>query len=174
MNPVNKPCGTEPFDKSYGLGYKVGHDDFSPYERVNRLRKLFLEKEFNVDVKRAEIITEVYKNNPDLSPLLKTSKFLTEILKTIPLFIHDDELIVGDIAAPPKSAPIYPEFSVSWILDELDGDGTFADREHDKFYITPENKQILLDILPYWQGKTVADMVETEPIIKQKEVIWKI
>ena len=162
MNPQIKPCGTEPFDKTYGLGYKVGHDDFSPYGRVNRLRAAFLEKEFTVDVKRAEMITQVYRENPTLSPMLKTARFLTKILTEIPLEIHADELIVGDIAAPEKAAPIYPEFSVSWIREELAGDGTFADREHDKFYITPEDKQTLLDILPFWEGKTVADAVETE------------
>ncbi|MBE6817262.1 MAG: formate C-acetyltransferase/glycerol dehydratase family glycyl radical enzyme [Ruminococcaceae bacterium] len=162
MNPQIKPCGTEPFDKTYGLGYKVGHDDFSPYGRVNRLRAAFLEKEFTVDVKRAEMITQVYRENPTLSPILKTARFLTRILTEIPLEIHADELIVGDIAAPEKAAPIYPEFSVSWIREELAGDGTFADREHDKFYITPEDKQTLLDLLPFWEGKTVADAVETE------------
>ncbi len=157
-----RPCGTEPFDKNYGVGYRVGHDDFSPYERVNRLRKVFLEREFNIDVERALIITEVYKNNPGLSPIMKTAEFMKKILGEIPLYIHDDELIIGDIAAPPKAAPIYPEFSVSWLLEELDGDGTFADREHDKFFITPEDKKRLLEVLPFWVGKTVADSVEKE------------
>ncbi len=157
-----RACGTEPFDKNYGVGYKVGHDDFSPYERVNKLRRVFLDREFNIDIKRALVITEVYKKNEEASPIMKTAEFLKKMLGEAELYIHDDELIIGDIAAPPKAAPIYPEFSVSWIMEELDGDGTFADREHDKFYITEQDKQELLKVLPYWVGKTVADRVESE------------
>ena len=159
MDSSIKACGTEPFDKCYGIGYKSGHDDFSPYPRVNRLRQTFLDREFDIDIKRALIITDVYRENPDLSPVMKTAVFLDRILSEAELFIHDDELIVGDICAKPKSAPIYPEFSVSWLLEELDGDGTFADREHDKFFITPEDKAALLETLPFWEGRTVADSV---------------
>ena len=32
---------------------------------------------------------------------------------------YDDDLIVGEIAAPSKASPIYPEFSVDWIIREI-------------------------------------------------------
>lgn len=89
-----KPCGTENYDQNYGLGYQTGHDDFSPYERVNQLRSTFLETEFRVDIQRARLI-----NHP------------------------------------------------------------FEQREHDKFYITEEDRDELLEIAEFWQGKTVEDMV---------------
>ena len=31
-------CGTEPYDKTYSLGYEVHHKDWSPFSRVNHLR----------------------------------------------------------------------------------------------------------------------------------------
>ncbi|XOQ58407.1 MAG: hypothetical protein ACFWUI_01625 [Clostridium sp.] len=31
-------CGTEPFDHCYGVGYKVNHEDWSPFPHVNHLR----------------------------------------------------------------------------------------------------------------------------------------
>ncbi len=34
-------CGVDKFDKVYGLGYQVGHEDWSPYPRVNKLRQAF-------------------------------------------------------------------------------------------------------------------------------------
>ena len=37
-------CGVDPFDKTYSIGYEVGHKDWSPYPRVNHLRKAILIK----------------------------------------------------------------------------------------------------------------------------------
>ena len=76
----NKPIGTEAFDKHYGIGYKVGHDGFSPYSRVNKLRKVFLNKRFNIDIQRARLITQTYKEHPELSAKLKTAYALRNIL----------------------------------------------------------------------------------------------
>lgn len=153
-----KPCGTEHYDQNYGLGYQTGHDDFSPYERVNRLRSTFLETEFRVDIQRARLITEVYRKYPDLPAKLRTACALEHILKKVEIDIYEDELIIGEIAAPAKAAPVYPEFSADWIVDELKNH-PFEQREHDKFYITEEDRDELLEIAEFWQGKTVEDMV---------------
>ncbi len=153
-----KPCGTEHYDQNYGLGYQTGHDDFSPYERVNRLRSTFLETEFRVDIQRARLITEVYRKYPDLPAKLRTACALEHILKNVEIDIYEDELIIGEIAAPAKAAPVYPEFSADWIVDELKNH-PFEQREHDKFYITEEDRDELLEIAEFWQGKTVEDMV---------------
>ncbi len=153
------PCGTEPYDMNYGVGYRVGHDDFSPYERVNRLRSVFLDRKFNIDIQRARLVTQAYQEHPDASPKMKTAYALKNILENVEIQIYDDELIVGELAAPAKAAPIYPEFSVEWIIDEL-LHHPFDQREHDKFYITEEDREELLGLLEFWRGKTVADAVE--------------
>lgn len=159
MTLEKKPCGTEPYDKTYGLGYKVGHEGYSPYERVNRLRKVFLDRPFCIDIQRARFVTEVYKENPHMSPMLKTAYSLKRILEHVDIDLYEDELLVGELAAPAKAAPIYPEFSVNWIIDEL-LHHPFDQRPHDKFYITKEDQQELLQLLSFWQGKTVADRIE--------------
>lgn len=153
-----KPCGTENYDQNYGLGYQTGHDAFSPYARVNRLRSTFLETEFRVDIQRGRLITEVYRKYPDLPAKLRTACALEHILKNVEIDIYEDELIIGEIAAPAKAAPVYPEFSADWIVDELKNH-PFEQREHDKFYITEEDRDELLEIAEFWQGKTVEDMV---------------
>lgn len=167
MNGV-KPCGTEKYDQSYGLGYRVGHDDFSPYERVNKLRKTFLGREFNIDIQRARLITEVYKKHPDLSAKLKTAYSLDHILKNVDIDLYEDELLVGEIAAPAKAAPVYPEFSVNWIIDELKYH-PFDQRAHDKFFITDEDKEELLELLEFWRGKTIEDAVNARLSEDQKK-----
>lgn len=163
-----KPCGVENYDQNYGLGYRVGHDDFSPYERVNKLRNRFLSRKFDIDIQRARIITEVYKNNPDLSSKMKTAYAVESILKNGSIDLYEDELIVGELAAPAKAAPIYPEFSVNWIIDELKHH-PFDQREHDKFYITDEDSQELLQLLEFWRGKTIEDTVNADLTEDQKK-----
>lgn len=154
-------CGTEAFDKNYGIGYKVGHEGFSPFKRVNKLRQIFLDRSFNIDIQRAKLVTEAYKAHEDDSFALKTAYSLKNVLENVEIYIYDDELLVGELAAPAKAAPIYPEFSVNWIIDELQH-YPFDERPHDKFYITDEDKKELLDILQYWRGKTIADMFESQ------------
>ena len=150
--------GAEPFDKSYGLGYKVGHGDLSPYARVNRLRAAFFALPFAVDTQRAQIVTEVYQNHPERSNRMNAAYALKEVLEQATLYLYDDELIIGGIAAPAKAAPVYPEFSVDWIINELKH-FPFQDRPHDAFEVAPQDSEELLEFLPFWQGRTVADEV---------------
>ena len=53
----------DPFDKTYSIGYEVGHKDWSPYPRVNHCEKAFLEREYLIDVERFRNITQAYKEN---------------------------------------------------------------------------------------------------------------
>ncbi len=163
-----KPIGTEAFDKHYGIGYQVGHDGFSPYARVNKLRKVFLARKFNIDIQRARLITQTYKENPQMSPKLKTAYALKNILEHVNIDLYEDELLAGELAAPAKAAPIYPEFSVNWIIDEL-RNHPFDQRPHDKFYITDEDKEELLELLEFWRGRTIADAVEANLTEDQKK-----
>lgn len=165
---AKKPIGIEAFDKHYGIGYKVGHDGFSPYQRVNKLRKTFLDRKFNIDIQRARLITQTYKENPNLSPKLKTAYALKNILEHVEIDLYEDELLAGELAAPAKAAPIYPEFSAEWIIDEL-RNHPFDQRAHDKFYITEEDKEELLELLEFWRGRTVADAVEANLTEDQKK-----
>ena len=153
--------GMEPYDKSYGLGYQVGHEDFSPFPRINRLREVFFGLPFAIDSQRARLVTEVYKANPSRSNRLNCAYALKNVVEQATLYLYDDELIIGGIAAPAKAAPIYPEFSVDWILDEL-VNHPFQDRPHDAFEIDGKTRDELLEILPFWQGKTVSDEVNSD------------
>ena len=51
MNEIHTTaCGTEPFDKCYGVGYQVGHASWTPYPRVERMQKAFFEKPYYIDL----------------------------------------------------------------------------------------------------------------------------
>lgn len=152
-------CGTEPFDKTYSLGYQVNHEDWSPYKRVNVLRQRFLDRPFDIDVERLRLVTEAYKKNENQPIKLKCARAFENILLNCKLYIYDDDLILGEIAATAKSAPIYPEFSVNWIIDEI-LHSPFEERAHDQFYIkSEEDRKEILELCSYWTGKTVDDLI---------------
>lgn len=154
-----KAIGTEPYDKTYGIGYQVDHEDWSPYPRVNILRERFLDRKFNIDIERMRNVTKAYQDNEDRSTKIKCAKAFEEILMNATLYIYDDDLILGEIASPAKAAPQYPEFSVNWLLHEATEE-PFEEREHDQFYfVSDEDREEFIKLCQYWKGKTVDDMI---------------
>lgn len=151
-------CGTESFDKTYGVGYQVNHEDWSPFPRVNKLRNTFLERPYEIDVQRLRLVTEAYKNNENAPRVLQCAYAFENVLKNVELNVYDEELILGEMAAPAKATPIYPEFSVEWIIDEI-LHFPFEERAYDQFYIrNDQERQEILDLCEYWRGKTVASL----------------
>ena len=169
--------GTEPFDKTYSLGYQVNHEDWSPFPRVNRLRETFLDRPYEIDVERLRLVTESYQKHETCSRKLKCAYAFENVLLNTSLYIYDDDLILGEIAAPAKASPIYPEFSVNWIIDEI-LHSPFEERPHDQFYIRNEKeRQEILTLCEWWKGKTIDDMVNVrldEDQTKGSEVGEKI
>lgn len=150
--------GTEPFDQTYGIGYQVNHEDWSPFPRVNRLRQTFLDRPYEIDVQRLRLVTEAYKKNENAPRMLQCAYAFENVLLNVELNVYEDELILGELAAPAKATPIFPEFSVDWIIDEI-LHFPFEERPYDQFYIrNDEERQEILDLCEYWRGKTVADM----------------
>ena len=158
--PHTKARGVEPYDKHYGLGYQVRHNEWSPYPRVNRLRRVFLDRPFDIDVERGRLFTESYRQHEGESAKVRSALAFAHVLDHVSLYVYDDDLFVGEIAAPAKASPLYPEFSCAWIRDEI-LHHPFEEREHDQFYIrSDEDREEILALCDYWDGKTVADRIE--------------
>ena len=158
-------CGTEPYDKTYSLGYQVHHEDWSPFPRVNRLRQTFLDREYYIDVERLRLVTEAYQEHEVAPRKLQCAYAFDNVLRNCSLYVYDDDLILGEIAAPAKASPIYPEFSVDWIIKESQKElchdvPVFWEREHDQFYYrSEEERQEAIELCAWWKGKTVEDLI---------------
>ena len=68
------------------------------------------------------------------------------------IYIEDETLIVGNQAASNKDAPIFPEYTLEFVIDELD---KFEKRDGDVFYITEETKAALRSIAPFWENNNL-------------------
>ena len=155
-------AGFDPVDQNYSIGYETGHRDWSPFPRVNRLRKAFLNREYEIDVERFRNVTAAYQENEDAPAVLRCARAFEKILMNATLYIYDGDLILGEIAAPAKVAPQYPEFSVNWMLHEVLHE-PFEKREHDQhFFRCEEDRQEFIELCRYWQGKGVDDLVNSQ------------
>jgi formate C-acetyltransferase len=125
--------------------------------RVQELRERLLDTTPQICVERARLATEAYRAHEADPPVLRRAKALAHILDGMTIFIDQGELIVGNQASSPRAAPIFPEYSIDWIEEEID---QFARRPADAFTIHPKIKdELLSEILPYWRGKTLYDRV---------------
>lgn len=123
-------------------------------ERIDTLRDLFLRSIPEISSERAVLVTESYAGTSGLPYTTRRAKALEAVLDNISIDIFEGELILGNLTEKPRGAPIFPEYGVDYILDELDG---FESRPVDPFYVSEENKRILRQRLPVWRGNTIAD-----------------
>jgi pyruvate formate-lyase/glycerol dehydratase family glycyl radical enzyme len=129
-------------------------------ERVKRLKDSLFKTVPEISPHRAKLVTESYKENEGKHIFIKKSLAFANILENIPIYLRDDELIAGNSCAFPRGAEVFPEYTVNFILEELDGNPVeFDKRPAEIFKISEETKKILKEVLPYWKGKTHEDYV---------------
>ena len=126
-------------------------------ERVARLREEALAKEPGVCVERARYLTKAYKENEEKSKYIKRALAVKEVLENMSIYIKDGELVVGNQSSDVRTAPLFPEYAVEWIVEELNEKGNFDHRDGDKFHLPEEHKKEVLEICEYWQGKTLRE-----------------
>lgn len=126
-----------------------------PTPRIEAMKERFLTITPEICVERAQLITESYKETEKLPITLRRAKALEKILENISIFIQEDELIVGNQASKTRSSPIFPEFSIKWLLGELD---RLEKRSGDVFLISEDKKQAIRDIASYWDGRTTNEL----------------
>ena len=122
--------------------------------RMTAFREETLDQKPHVDAQRAVLVTEAYKANQHQPPVMKRALGLQNILEKMTIYIEDKTLIVGNQATKNCNAPIFPEYTMGFVIDELD---KFEKRDGDVFYITEETKQQLREIAPFWKNNCLHD-----------------
>lgn len=103
-----EPLAIEPFDKEWGVGVSGLTENPSPFPRINRMLHWVKTIDSTADSRRALIVTEGYEKYAGYPQNIKWAMILRDVLQQVDVSIWPGELIVGELAAPPNSAPIYP------------------------------------------------------------------
>jgi formate C-acetyltransferase len=156
-----KPAGITPFDREWPVSDGYMGKNSSPFPRVNRLINRVLETECTVDHQRACLVTEAYQKYAGEPQVVKCALALANVLENVKIKITEDELIVGEMAAPMRSAPIFPEHSLNWILDEMKNH-PWHKRLHDQYYISKQSAIKLRRLESFWKGKSIDEVILAE------------
>jgi len=158
---VQTPLAIEPYDKEWGVGVSGVAENPSPFPRINKISKWLKARDHTADHQRAVIYTEGYfKKYTSYPQILKCAMTYRDVLQNVNINIWPDELIVGEIAAPAKSAPVYPEFAIDWLCDEMIN-FPLDQRRNDRYVINDKTKEALFQIQQYWKGNTLEEYIRS-------------
>ena len=82
--------------------------------RMQSFREELLNVQPQICIERAVIVTKVYRENQDQPLALKRALMLKSVLEQMSIFIEPQTLLAGNQASSNRSAPIFPEYAMSW------------------------------------------------------------
>lgn len=121
-------------------------------KRMKEFREEVLDEKPYIDAERAILATEAYKENLNQPRVMVRAKMLEKILDHMSIYIEDKSLLAGNQATKNRNAPIFPEYTMEFVINELD---QFEKRDGDVFYITEKTKEQLREIAPFWQNNNL-------------------
>ena len=136
--------------------------------RVQRMKDKYFDTIPQITAERLVLQTEAYKKFAGEAVPVFRAKVVNYILENMTTLIMDDELIVGTATNAYHGANLHPEFqSSSWYISDIDD---FSTRTKDPYYISPEDRKMILETLKYWDGKSMEDLSNLVMPSKIKEL----
>lgn len=121
-------------------------------ERMLAFREEVLDEKPYVDAERAIWATEAYRESLNQPRVMVRALMLQKILEYMTVYIEDKSLLAGNQATKNRNAPVFPEYTLEFVMNELD---LFEKRDGDVFYITEETKEQLRSIAPFWENNNL-------------------
>ena len=108
-------------------------------ERIQKLRELSVTTPVHIDLERAKIETEFYKENDGKYSIpVMRSMVLKEYFSKKTLYLGEGELIVGEKGKDPQASPTFPELCCHSVEDMT----VMSERDLVSFHTTEEDREI--------------------------------
>ena len=106
-------------------------------ERIQKLRELSVTTPVHIDLERAKIETEFYKENDGKYSIpVMRSMVLKEYFSKKTLYLGEGELIVGEKGKDPQASPTFPELCCHSVEDMT----VMSERDLVSFHTTEEDR----------------------------------
>lgn len=127
--------------------------------RVAKIREKYRTTRPSICSARYRIVTEFYRENPQLQGILKRARSFRNICEKLPVLVNEHEVIVGWQASKYRACALYPETSFSWFLDELKS-GSIPLRDVDPYDIDEDDAAYILDTGDFWRKESLSAKVD--------------
>lgn len=135
-------------------------------ERIRKLRKKSLDTQAHIDMERARLETEVYREYegsvsvPELRALV-----LKEYFSKKTLYIGEGELLVGEKGNGPQAAPTFPELCCHTVEDLH----VMNDRDLINFKVADADYDFQeKEMIPFWEKRSIRNR-----ILREMSPEWK-
>lgn len=161
MNNINRSV------KEKGFFSLDGNNNFP---RISALLKAYWDSTPKVDIERAKIYTDSYRETEGEDVLIRRAKAFKMYCDIREISIPEGQLIVGDTSKYPRGGVVDPIFHGGWLKKEVK---TISTRKQDPYEISEADIECLeKEIFPYWEGKSVSEhwMRQIPPHIRELAV----
>ncbi len=126
-------------------------------ERIQKLRELSVTTPVHIDLERAKIETDFYKENDGKYSIpVMRAMVLKEYFSKKTLYLGEGELIVGEKGRDPQASPTFPELCCHSVEDMT----VMSERKLVSFHTTEEDRRIQAEeIIPYWTGRSMREKI---------------
>ena len=124
-------------------------------ERIQKLRDISVNTPVHIDLQRALIETEFYRENDGKYSIpVMRAMFLKEYFSKKDLYLGEGELIIGEKGRDPQASPTFPELCCHSEEDMV----VMSERKLVSFHTTEEDRKNQKEyVIPFWQGRTMRD-----------------
>ena len=124
-------------------------------ERIEALRKQFLDTRVDMDVYNAKYLTDGFKEYEGKPWIQQKANGFRNQCRKKNIYIQDYELLVGGAGFKPRCGILCADSSCSILDRELD---TISTRKFDPFYLSEEGKKVFKEeVSDYWKEKCMLD-----------------
>ena len=126
-------------------------------ERIQKLRDISVTTPVHIDLERAKIETDFYRENDGKYSIpVMRAIVLKEYFSNKTLYFGDGELIVGEKGKDSQASPTFPELCCHSEEDMI----VMSDRKLVSFHTTVEDREFQKkEIIPFWEGRTIREKI---------------
>ena len=123
---------------------------------------------YELCVERMRYFTEIYKRFPDDPEIFKRAKAIAHTLKNMTIFIRDGELLVGNETSKNLGEKLNLDLHCyDNILEKRTTYKKLRRRKVQPFFIEEHDIDELLEIIPFWKGKSLIDGRINKELLKE-------
>lgn len=132
-------------------------------EKIENLYQYIKSFKPGICMDRAYIMTKSYEKNAGLPTIVQRATVIADVLDQMTIYLMPHSLFAGNQACKPRWAPLFPEFDVEWMEDELLNGKPFYpwQRPADQYDFPHQEREKLQEVVKWWKGHTHTDRLRS-------------